>query len=95
MKRAERGLEKILDRERRAPTGAGGPGGNGDPFPSTAARASEAVGVSVPAGSENGSQLQTVGFDCARKTDEEKVEVSSIAGGMRLHALWIITHIHN
>eukprot|EP00903_Cladosiphon_okamuranus_P008920 g8538.t1 len=59
MKRAERSLEKIFDRERRAP---GGPGGgqsrNDDPSPSAAARASEAVGVSVPAGSESGSQLQ-------------------------------------
>lgn len=73
MKRAARGLEKILDRERRPSKVAGGPsvkrsgsgvneggGGSGhDPFPG-AFVASEAVGVSVPAGSEISSHLQTV-----------------------------------
>lgn len=81
MKRAERGLEKILDRERRAPAGAGGAIGSGD-APSAAARASDAVGVSVPVGSESGSHLQAVREAATiRTTDKEKVWGFSIAGG--------------
>ncbi len=70
MKRAARSLEKILDRERRPSGVPGGPsvkrsgsgvneGGGGSGSPGTF-RASEAVGVSVPAGSEINGHLQTV-----------------------------------
>ncbi|CAN0212142.1 unnamed protein product, partial [Ectocarpus sp. 4 AP-2014] len=63
MKRAERGLEKLLDREHRRPSVAAAAAGVAKRSASTAddvplsARAPEAVGVSVPAGSENSDQI--------------------------------------
>lgn len=55
MKRAERGLENILERERR-PSAAVSAASSNRPSGGT----SEAIGVSVPAGSESAGQLQTV-----------------------------------
>ncbi|CAM9618712.1 unnamed protein product, partial [Ectocarpus fasciculatus] len=67
MKRAERGLDKILDREHRRPSVAAAAASVAKRSASTAddavplsARAPEAVGVSVPAGSENSDQIQAL-----------------------------------
>ncbi|CAN0334688.1 unnamed protein product, partial [Ectocarpus sp. 12 AP-2014] len=63
MFRPERGLEKFLDREHRRPSVAAAAAGVARRSASTAddvplsARAPEAVGVSVPAGSENSDQI--------------------------------------
>ncbi|CAB1110615.1 unnamed protein product [Ectocarpus sp. CCAP 1310/34] len=63
MKRAERGLEKFLDSEHRRPSVAASAAGVAKRSASSAddvplsARAQEAVGVSVPAGSENSDQI--------------------------------------
>lgn len=73
-------MEKILDRERRAPAGGlgAGPSGNGDAPPGTTARASEAVGVSAPAGGESGSQLQTVRNKAAQENQRTKKRLGAV-----------------
>ncbi|CAM9232355.1 unnamed protein product, partial [Hapterophycus canaliculatus] len=54
MRRAERGLEKILERERRPSAAVSAAS------PDRPSGTSEAIGVSVPAGSENTGQLQAL-----------------------------------
>lgn len=54
MKRAERSLETILERDRRPSAAVSAASAN------RPSGTSEAIGVSVPAGGENDGQLQTV-----------------------------------